>query len=233
MKSSDLTITTLTVTPFQQHCRVLFQGDQALIVDPGGEVERIIDLVSGHTVQGILLTHSHIDHVGGVARLMEEFAAPLVGHPADQELRQRVEEQALYFGLDPKDYRVCPEPTQLVQGGERLKFLDREFEVRFTPGHAPGHVVYFLPYQNSSSAGGIVFNGRRIEQPVLFAGDTLFAGAIGRTDFPGCSQEVLLASIKREILTLPDQTLVLPGHGPETTVARERVGNEYLSPLLV
>jgi len=211
---------TLTVTPFQQNMRVLLPiglgGERlpATVIDPGGDLSRILSLLEslGTTCQQIWLTHAHLDHCGAVAGLIRHSGARLFGHAAEVQLRASVSLSASFFGLPEAEFENCPEPDVILQGGEVLMAGTTSWQVRFTPGHSVGHVCYYHQ-----------------ETETLLAGDTVFSNSIGRTDLPGGSHEVLLASIQREILSLPDAVQILPGHGPDTTVGRERRENPFLT----
>ncbi|RMG43545.1 MAG: MBL fold metallo-hydrolase [Candidatus Dadabacteria bacterium] len=211
-----LNITKLEVTPFLQNTRIISaaNGHEAVVIDPGGETDRILQALAKEKLKctEIWLTHSHLDHCGGVRRLKEVTGAVLYAHPAEAAMRAMVEELAAMYGLPPGVMENCPEPDKPLTGGEVLEFAGEQFSVLFTPGHSPGHVCFY--HQGSDT---------------LIAGDTLFAGSIGRTDLPGGSHQQLLASIKEKILSLPGQTRVLSGHGPDTTVEREKTTNPFLT----
>ncbi len=186
----------------------------AVVVDPGAEGERIAAAAQarGWTIRHVWLTHAHFDHIGGLAALADALPAwPLVAmHPDDLWL-WRLEGGAPLFGfrLDPG-----PEPSVFLQHGQRLRVGDTEFEVRHAPGHTPGHVMFYAPTEN-----------------LLLAGDVIFREGIGRTDLPQGDYETLLRSIRDQVLTLPDETRVLPGHGPATTVGHERRYNPFVADL--
>ena len=211
---SALKIICVPVTSISQNCRILWEEgtNEAVVIDPGGESKKIEQVLSQHKVRlkEIWLTHSHFDHCGGVKHLVGSGNVPLYGHEAERFLRGQVATSVMLFGL-PDDLENCPEPTQYLAGGEKLSVGRFQFEARFTPGHAPGHLCFYCE-----------------EAKVLIAGDTLFAGSIGRTDLPGGKQETLLHSIATQIMTLPDETKVLPGHGGDTTVGAERETNPFL-----
>ncbi|HEX9164710.1 MAG TPA: MBL fold metallo-hydrolase, partial [Gemmatimonadales bacterium] len=157
-------------------------------------------------LEAIWLTHGHLDHIQGVAEVHAATGAPIWLHPGDRPLYDSLPQQGLWFGLR---LQPPPVPHHALVPGESVAIGPHRFEVRHTPGHSPGSV--------SLVADGVVFSG-----------DALFAGSIGRTDLPGGDFETLMASIRRELLTLPDETVVLSGHGPPTTVAAERAGNPFL-----
>jgi len=181
------------------------------VVDPGASVVAMIHHIerSGGEVEAILLTHAHIDHVEGIPALMERFPAPIYLHPGDGELYTGVRGQASLFGL--RFDQELPAPSHPLASGESLSIGEGSLLVRAVPGHSPGHVLFY------ESEGGFAL-----------VGDLIFSGSIGRTDLPGGSLDELLDSIRREVLTLPDETVLLPGHGAETTVGRERGSNPFL-----
>ena len=196
---------------FVENCYLVI--DEAVrecaVVDPGEEAGLIVQKLqaAGAKPVAIWLTHAHIDHVLGVPRLKAETGAPVYLHAADLPLYRAVPDQAAWFGLEAAP---LPEPDRAFGPGDVARVGGLSFDVRHAPGHSPGHVV-------------LVGHG------VVFGGDVLFEGSIGRTDLPGGDFDTLLASIERELLTLPDSTIVYPGHGPETTVGRERRANPFLT----
>jgi hydroxyacylglutathione hydrolase len=210
-----LDIITIPVTVFGQNCRIVActVTKQAVIVDPGGEPERIIERFTktNYACIGVWLTHSHLDHCGAVQPLLEHFGVSLTAHPIEEMMRAHVEQVAAMYGLPAEEYRNCPEPTKEIRGGETLPLGENLAEVLFVPGHSPGHVAFY--FRN---------------QATLLSGDCLFQGSIGRTDLPGGNHAQLIASIRDSILTLPDDTKVLSGHGPDTTVGEERGTNPFL-----
>ena len=198
-----------TVGPLQENCWIVRRddSDRALVVDPGEEADRLIEAVEGLTVEAILLTHTHFDHVGAVAAVARHTGAPV--YCPEIEVRVLQDINAYVFpGFGPFEPY---DPEETVHGGERLELAGLELDVIFTPGHSPGHVCYSLA-----------------DEQVLLDGDVLFRGSIGRFDLPGGNGETLLESIATLLNTLPDETRVLPGHMGETTLGRERVTNPFL-----
>jgi len=183
---------------------------EALVVDPGGDAERILAAVAklSARVVGIVHTHGHFDHVLGTRDVVAATGAPTSIHGGDLELYRRLVPQARSFDLDAE---TPPEPTQILTGGEVLRFGQLQARVLHTPGHTPGSIGLFIADTGAA--------------PLLLAGDTLFADGIGRTDFPGGSFEQILRSIRDTLFALPDETVVVPGHGPETTIGQERENN--------
>jgi len=162
-------------------------------------------------LQAVLLTHAHLDHVEGISDVRARYpGVPIWLHPDELHLYRGVHKQAAMFGLTTEPQ---PEPTDELIPGESFQFGDCTFEVSFAPGHSPGHVIF-------------------VSRPESLAlvGDVVFQGSIGRTDLPGGSFETLMASIRREILSLPDETILFPGHGSATTVGQERDTNPFLAP---
>lgn len=205
---------TLPTGPLQENA-VLVAGaeGQGFLFDPGDEAERVLALVrdAGVTVRGILLTHAHFDHIGAVQPVREALGVPVFLHPADLPLYRLGAASAARWNLP----FIQPEaPEHGIEQGQTFTAGDLTLTARELPGHAPGHVV---------------FVGRAGETPgFVVAGDTLFQGGIGRTDLPGGNHGQLIAGIGRELLSLPDDTAVYPGHGPATTVGAERRSNPFL-----
>ena len=197
---------------FAENCYLVVDehAGECAIVDPGEEAGLILHTVkeTGTKPVAIWLTHAHVDHVLGVPRIVAETGAPLWLHPADRPLYEAVSEQAAWFGLAPPGR--LPPPQHEIAHGARLSAGGLDFEARHAPGHSPGSVCLVGP-------------------GVVLSGDVLFAGSIGRTDLPGSDFETLIASIERELLPLADDTIVYSGHGPETTIGRERRTNPFLT----
>lgn len=197
---------------FAENCYLVIdeQAGECAIVDPGEEAGLILHKVeeSGTKPVGIWLTHAHLDHVLGVPRIVEETGVPVWLHPNDRPLYDAVPEQAAWFGLPPVSQ--LPAPQYDLAHGMSLKVGTIDVAVRHAPGHSPGSVCFVTPRS-------------------VLSGDALFAGSIGRTDLPGGDLETLIASIERELLALSDDTIVYSGHGPETTIGRERRTNPFLT----
>jgi len=212
-QTPPIQVVVVPVTPFQQNCSVIWDPKtlRGVVVDPGGDIETILQAVETHnvTIDKILLTHGHIDHIGGAAELAEKLSVPVIGpHEDDKPLITRVADQARQFGLP--DARPV-DPDQWLVEGDTVEAAGRTFEVLHCPGHAPGHVVFF-------------------DRELRFAlsGDVLFAGSIGRTDLPGGDHATLLKSIAHKMLPLGDDVTFLPGHGPASSIGHERQSNPFL-----
>ena len=208
-----LKVTIVPVTPFEQNCSIIActATNRAAIVDPGGDVARIREAIDklDVTPEKILLTHGHIDHAGGAAELAEALSLPIEGpDERDGFLLQNLEAQGARFGIT--EVRNV-KPTRWLVEGETISIGDLTFSVLHVPGHTPGHLVF-------------------ANVPMRFAlvGDTLFQGSVGRTDFPYSSHEQLIGGIKSKLLPLGDDVSILPGHGPASTIGRERRSNGFL-----
>lgn len=204
------------VTPLRQNCTILSNDEnRAVVVDPGGDVEDILQHLDGQTVVAILLTHGHLDHAGGATTLKkalearQDQAVPVIGPDRrDDFLLQSITKQAAAFGLTGMENVT---PDRFVEDGEVLHLLGQDLHVAHVPGHTPGHVV-FIDHDN-----------RRV-----LAGDTLFRGTVGRTDFAYGDSRALIDGIRKHLLCLPDETVVLCGHGMPTTIGEERRTNPFL-----
>jgi glyoxylase-like metal-dependent hydrolase (beta-lactamase superfamily II) len=205
-------VESLIVGPFQENCYVV--GDEATgegaLIDPGDEAARIALAVerTGLEIGRILITHAHIDHVGAVAGLVEEYTCPVLMHAEAEPMLRALPQQAVMMGLR---FGKVPAVDGYIEDDEVVEVGSLRLRALHTPGHAPGHLAFHIA-----------------EEGVVFAGDALFAGSIGRTDLPGGSMEVLLRSIEERLLVLPDETRVLSGHGPETSIGAERATNPFL-----
>ena len=199
-----------TVGPLQENCYLLTDDETkgAVLIDPGDEAPRLIQALKGYTLQEIWLTHAHFDHVGALAELQEAYDVPTHLHPADEPLLASAASSAARFGLQLKQPKVDYQP---LADAQVLSFGDHEVHCLFTPGHAPGHIAFYIP-----------------DQGIVLAGDALFRGSIGRTDLPGGNHAQLIESIRTKLLTLSQDTIVYPGHGPETTIGREAKSNPFL-----
>ena len=198
------------------HCNCTILGDEvtheAVVVDPGDNIPEILSRLQKHglTLRQIIVTHAHIDHVGGAALLRQSTGAPVVMNQRDLELLGMMEMQAGWLGIPTP--QVAP-PDASAEDGLTVGLATLPAQVLHTPGHTPGSICLLLP-----------------DHDLLLAGDTLFAGSIGRTDLPGGDGRQILRSLRERLLALPDSTRVLPGHGPETTIGEERQSNPFLQP---
>lgn len=202
------------VTPFQQNCSIVWcdKTDQAAIIDPGGDINVIKQTVQelGLTVTKLLLTHGHLDHVGGTEPLAQELNVPVIG-PQKEDIfwLQGLPRQSEMFGFPMTE---AFDPTQWLEDGDTVTVGEEDLSVLHTPGHTPGHVVFF-----SDSA------------KVAFVGDVLFNGGIGRTDFPRGDYQTLINSIKGKLWPLGNDVTFIPGHGPSSTFGRERASNPFVA----
>ncbi|MFD1696373.1 MBL fold metallo-hydrolase [Roseibium aestuarii] len=208
-----LQILIVQVSAFQQNCSILWDPRTMVgaVVDPGGDVPLLLEAIreNGVKVEKIVITHGHIDHVGGAADLAAELGVPVEGpHEADRMLLKRVSDQARQFGLP--DVKTV-EPDRWLEDGDTMEMAGRSFDVLHCPGHAPGHVVFFDP-----------------ELRLAISGDVLFKGSVGRTDLPGGDHATLIRSIRDKLLPLGDDVSFLPGHGPASTLGEERRTNPFL-----
>ena len=206
----------LPVGALQCNCSIL--GDEhtneAIVVDPGDDIPRILALLAKHnlTVKQILITHAHIDHIAGAHRLKQITGAPILVHQNDLSQIKMMDEQAKWLGIPTP---TVDNPDDTLDDGKLITIGSGETaltgSILHTPGHTQGSVCLYLPTQS-----------------LLLAGDTLFAGSVGRTDLPGGNTNQLLRSIHDRLLTLPDEVKVIPGHGPATTIGDERLDNPFL-----
>lgn len=204
----------IPVTPFAQNCSILWcdASGRAAVVDAGGDIERIVDWISRQnlTVEKLLLTHGHIDHAGGAARLAEQLGVKIEGpQRAESFWLDQLPQQGHMFGF-PRSEALTPD--RWLEEGDTVSVGEETLNVIHCPGHTPGHVVFH-------SAGA----------RLLIAGDVLFQGSIGRTDFPMGNHQQLIDAIQQKLFLLPDDTTVVPGHGPLTTIGEEKRSNPYVA----
>jgi hydroxyacylglutathione hydrolase len=213
---SALDVRMFTVGPVQENCFIVRQKDapNALIVDPGDEADKLLDAVTRlgiETVEAILITHTHFDHIGAVAPVAAATGAPVYCPELETQVLANIMDYVPWPGFGPFE---SYEADHTVAGGERLQIGGLEIDVIFTPGHSPGHVTYALP-----------------DHEALFSGDVLFQGSVGRVDLPGGDWPTLLASIESLVSSYPAEATVYPGHMGITTLGRERATNPFLREL--
>ena len=221
----------LPVGMLQCNCHII--GDpktlDAVVIDPGADAEQILRVIQRYKmrVTSILITHTHIDHVGGLRRLREATGAPVRINPDDLELYRALDMQAAWLGIVAPD-KV--EVDELLREGDSIRWGRFQAHVLHTPGHTQGSLCLYMPGDiPDERAAGLAAKSIEPEPGRLFAGDTLFAGSIGRTDLWGGSFDTIIHSLKGKVLALPDDTIVFPGHGPSTTIGEERDSNPFLA----
>ena len=204
--------TILPVTPYQQNCSLVWdEAGRAALIDPGGEAERLLAEVARRdlTLQSILLTHGHLDHVGAAVELRDALGIPIIGPQREEQFwLDLLPQQAELFGFPPA---VAFTPDQWLNDGDRVDVGSTLFDVLHCPGHTPGHVVFFQP-----------------EARIAFVGDVLFKGSIGRTDFPRGSHAALVSAIRDKLFPLGDDVRFVPGHGAMSTFGHERRDNPFV-----
>lgn len=211
----SLQIEKFTFNPFQENTYVVHNGSSCVIIDPGCHTEveenELFNFISTNnlTPKALLLTHSHIDHVLGCHAVLKKYDIDFYCHELDLETQNAVPTYAHLYGFP--EYTPPPAPNKILKGDEKLNFDGIEFDVKFTPGHAPGHVVYY-----------------NHEHSFVINGDVLFAGSFGRVDLPGGDINVLKDSIINTMFKLPEHTTVYCGHGSETSIATEMKSNYIL-----
>ena len=204
---------TIPVTAFAQNCSIVWcdQSLQAAVIDPGGDLERLLAEVKrlGLKLTQIWLTHAHIDHAGGTGELARRLGLPIIRpHPRGQVWVNGLPQQSQMFGFPPAEMFT---PTRWLHDGDTVTLGEHTLNVRHCPGHTPGHVVFHSP-----------------DIQRVFVGDVLFAGSIGRTDFPQGNHAQLISSIRERLWPMGDDTVFIPGHGPESTLGEERQFNPYV-----
>ena len=203
----------LPVTPFQQNCSLIWceTSGSAALIDPGGDVDVLLAAVAkaGVKLEKLLLTHAHLDHVGGTLELARKLGLPIIGPQAEDAFwLDMLPEQARMFGFPPAE---AFRPDQWLSDGDVVELGALRLDVIHCPGHTPGHVVFFEPVSRHA-----------------FVGDVLFQGSIGRTDFPRGDHAALISAIRNKLFPLGDDVAFVPGHGPMSTFGRERRSNPYV-----
>lgn len=217
-------IETFVLTAFQQNTRVVSceATSKAICIDPGEPSQEVVDHIRKNNLelQAIILTHGHLDHIGGTSALAAEFpAAQILLHKDELYLYEALPQQPLLMGIQPHEMRAMgmeyappPKPSRFLEHGETLEVGKLRFSIYHCPGHTRGHIVL-----------------AEEDERAVFTGDCLFSGSIGRTDLPGGDYDQLIASIRKNVLSLGDDFTVYCGHGPETTIGRERRNNPFLA----
>ncbi|MDN4594932.1 MBL fold metallo-hydrolase [Polycladomyces subterraneus] len=209
-----MNVRSFTLGPVATNCYVLSEGREAVVIDPGMGPDPVLEWMQSEqlNVQAILLTHAHFDHIGGVEAVRTATGAPVYVHRAEADWLTDPQKNgsSLFPGLE---LIRCNPADQLLEGGETLNLIGREFRVYHTPGHSPGSVTFQFDDQ-------------------VFSGDVLFAGSIGRTDLPGGDYETLMRSIHDVLMEMPEETRVYPGHGPTTTIGREQASNPFVTGMM-
>ena len=205
---------TIPVTAFQQNCSLIWcdQTHEAAVIDPGGDLDVLLDAVKrlGLKLTQIWITHAHVDHAAATAELAERLHLPIIGpHQEDQFWIDNLPEAAVMYGFPAARPFI---PTRWLVDQDTVQIGAHTLQVRHCPGHTPGHVVFYSP---------------EIQRP--FVGDVLFAGSIGRTDFPRGDFDALIESITQRLWPMGNDTVFIPGHGPESSFGRERVSNPYVA----
>src|SRR5215210_7319793 len=208
-------VSMFTVGPVAENCFIARRddSDRAVIIDPGEEAERLLAAIDelGVTIEAVLLTHCHFDHVGAVAPVARATGAPVYVSEIERPVLADIMSYVPFAGIGPYE---SYEADHTLRGGERLAIAGLEIDVLFTPGHSPGHVTYSIPSERA-----------------MFSGDVLFQGSVGRTDLPGGDAATLMRTLAGLLDALPDDTTVFPGHMGITTIGRERASNPFLREL--
>lgn len=227
---NHLHIQTVIVSEFEQNARLLTDHDTqtSVIIDPGVDTDQLIP--SSTRVTDIVITHAHIDHAGGVATLAPRLNCSVIAHSLAEVVGSFIHDLGVQYGLPEGKYQNLPVPTTIVDHGDTIKIGSINAQVFHVPGHSPDHIVLFFDHVNLTIDGEVGLTAHK--GPVLIGGDTLFNGSIGRTDLPGGNHDQLIQHIRDRLWPLPDETIVLTGHGPFTTIGREKKTNPFLTRLL-
>lgn len=224
------------LTLFSQNTRIIIDeiSKKGAVIDPGGDTDALFQALESSEIhiETVILTHGHLDHAGGVEKFRAEYARRksgrkprLLAHKGDLPLLKQIEDSARFFQVT--GFEDCPEPDRFVEAGEILEIGTLSATVLHVPGHSPGSIaLYFKEMDVMVKGEG---RERKFKAPVVIVGDALFKGSIGRTDLPGGNHAVLLRSIRENLFALPDETVVMSGHGPDTTIGYEKQTNPFLA----
>ncbi|WP_299439423.1 MBL fold metallo-hydrolase [uncultured Rhodospira sp.] len=209
-----ISVVVVPVTPFQQNCSLIWDDTTmtGALIDPGGDIDRVLSVVAdkGVTLEKILLTHGHLDHIAGAGTLADRLGVPIEGPHRDEAFWiDQLDQQARMFGWPETPAPVTP--TRWLEEGDTVTVGGLTLDVYLCPGHTPGHVVFV-----------------ESQARIAFVGDVLFAGSVGRTDFPKSDPDALIRSIMNTLLPLGDDITFVPGHGPTSTFGQERMSNPFL-----
>jgi len=215
VSQAEINVAQVVSTPFEENSFIVYRAgaSSCVVIDPGLEPEEIIAFLEKNklTPNAILLTHGHGDHIGGIPAMKERFpeCRVLIGEADAEKLTDPVQNLSEGFGIG----LTVPRADQTLSDGETLEVAGLVFEVHSVPGHSAGHVVYLV---------------KELAPPIVFVGDVIFRGGIGRTDFPDSNHAALLSGIRSKLYVLPDDTVLVPGHGPTTTVGQEKQTNPFV-----
>ena len=230
-----ITIKTIPVSDFAQNARILscLETGEIMLVDPGFEIDKLLQGIDLSAIKHVLLTHAHIDHAAHceyvLQTLEKKFGVSPVfyAHQAEALMRQSLPMQAQMYGISDPTILALREPDVYLAGGQSISLGNTELNVLFTPGHSPGHVSVYIQ-SGVKAVNDLRYKNEAFSGSLCIAGDALFRQSIGRTDLPGGNHHQLLTSIKQELFALPGDTLVLTGHGPHTHIAFEKENNPFL-----
>ena len=230
-----ISIKTIPVSDFAQNARILTCLDtgDVMLIDPGFEIDKLLEGLNLAAIKHVLLTHAHIDHAAQCEYLLQKLekqfgtSPKFYAHKEESLMRQSLPFQAQMYGITSSNILALREPDVFLEGGQNIAFGKNQLKVLFTPGHSPGHISLYI-HSGIKVVDDLEFKDEAFSGPLCIAGDALFRQSIGRTDLPGGNHQQLLSSIKQELFSLPAETLILTGHGPHTKIAFEKENNPFL-----